>query len=121
MCVNCVDLLPSFYKPDIALTASLLYLQFLSLHVIPNQALDTNSLTDGLSLPTLLMGQNLTVSRTAEGIRLGSPGRTGAKVIDADHEVYGGFVHIIDAILVPSIVAPNGESLKRYDVIKLGE
>jgi len=79
--------------PSGALTDILLY------HVVGGNALSTD-LVDGQSIMTLSDGNTVDVSITADGVFIG-----GAEVIVADIQTDNGVVHVLDAVLLPSLDA----------------
>jgi hypothetical protein len=79
--------------PEGLLTNILLY------HVVAGAAMSAD-LSDGQVITTLL-GQNITVTINAEGVFINE-----SKVIVADIEASNGVVHVIDAVLVPTIEPP---------------
>lgn len=78
----------------------------LSYHVVPGVAAKAADLSDRQVLPTLLEGQNITVSLMEGQVMLLSPGAAPATVITPDVEAgdsVGSIVHIIDGVLVPEM------------------
>ncbi|WP_347841400.1 fasciclin domain-containing protein [uncultured Draconibacterium sp.] len=76
-------------EPGGQLTDILLY------HVVAAKAM-SGSLMDGQKIETVL-GQNLTVTASSEGVFI-----NGAEVTVADIEATNGVVHVIDAVLLPT-------------------
>ena len=70
----------------------------LQLHVVGSRALSTQ-LTNGLLLPTLLTGRNLSVSLTG-GVRVTGPSNF-ATVVAADIIAKNGVIHAVDRVLLP--------------------
>lgn len=79
----------------------------LTYHVVPGVAAKAADLSDGLVLPTLLEGANVTVSIPAAGeVLVLSPGAPPARVIQADvpsGDAQGSIIHVIDGVLVPEL------------------
>ncbi|KAL4432870.1 hypothetical protein ABPG77_008196 [Micractinium sp. CCAP 211/92] len=79
----------------------------LTYHVVPGVAAKAADLSDGLVLPTLLEGANVTVSIPAPGeVLVLSPGAPPARVIQADvpsGDAQGSIIHVIDGVLVPEL------------------
>lgn len=80
--------------------------QFLQVHVVPNVSLQAADLKTGDSLPTLLMGQALTIM-AEDGVVVVSPSASSANVVEADINVCNGVVHVINGVLVPGLVVPT--------------
>ena len=77
------------------LVAMPVFWDVLQYHVVGAEAYSTD-LSDGQEIETLL-GENLTVSITADGVFINN-----AQVIVADLTADNGVVHVIDAMLIPS-------------------
>jgi transforming growth factor-beta-induced protein len=84
--------------PTGALADVLLY------HVVSGQSLSTD-LSNGQVIPTLL-GQNVTISINANGVFVNN-----AQVIVADLQAENGVVHVIDAVLTPTVSVDEMESI----------
>lgn len=79
----------------------------LTYHVVPGVAALAGDLSDGLVLPTLLQGANVTVSIPAAGeVLVLSPGAPPSRVIQADvaaGDAVGSIIHVVDGVLVPEL------------------
>ncbi|AXJ02402.1 transforming growth factor-beta-induced protein [Cyclonatronum proteinivorum] len=67
-------------------------------HVLDTRVL-SGDITDGIEVPTLLEGQNLTVNVVDGNVVING----NATVIAADVEGRNGVIHVIDAVLVPEL------------------
>lgn len=65
-------------------------------HVASGETLSTD-LTNGQTIPTLLVGEALTVSIAASTVEVNS-----ATVTQADLQASNGVIHVVDAVLVPA-------------------
>lgn len=73
--------------------------RILEYHVVPSVARSTD-LSDGLEVGTVLTDESVTVSITGDAVMINS-----ANVTTANVEAVNGVVHIVDAVLVPSLEA----------------
>ena len=84
--------------PQGDLTTVLLY------HVLSGTVLSSD-LSDGLAAPTL-QGEDVTVTISTDGVFIND-----AQVVLADIETDNGVVHVLDAVLVPSILSDVDEAV----------
>ena len=66
--------------------------------------LETNAV-DGVMTYQTLQGGSLSLERTAEGVFVSDPSGTRARVVTPDLNRGNGVLHVIDAVLTPSVVA----------------
>ncbi|MFY0599967.1 MAG: fasciclin domain-containing protein [Cyclobacteriaceae bacterium] len=74
--------------------------RLLQYHVISGTAAMSSGLTDGQTVGTLLTGEEVTVSVDGSSVSIDAAG-----VAMADVEAVNGIIHIVDAVLVPSLEA----------------
>ena len=72
-------------------------------HVVAGR-LETNAV-DGVMTYQTLQGGSLSLERTAEGVFVSDPSGTRARVVTPDLNRGNGVLHVIDAVLTPSVVA----------------
>lgn len=78
----------------------------LGFHVVPAVAF-AEDLADGEQTLTTLSGQELTVTKSSMGVSVTDANGTTYNVVTADVGIANGVVHVIDGVLLPSIVLPN--------------
>jgi len=78
----------------------------LGFHVVPAVAFAAD-LADGEQSFETLAGQNLTVTKTGDGVTVTDANGTTYNVVTADVAIDNGVVHVIDGVLLPSIDLPN--------------
>ncbi len=74
--------------------------RILSYHVISGAAIASTDLSDGQTAGTLLTGESINVSISGSSVAINS-----SNVVSADVNAVNGIVHIVDAVLVPSLEA----------------
>lgn len=74
----------------------------LTFHVVPATAFSFDLAEGPQSVPTLA-GENLTVTRTAEGVTVTDVAGTVYNVVAADVAIQNGVVHVIDGVVIPTL------------------
>ena len=74
--------------------------RILSYHVVAGNALASTDLSDGQTANTTLTGESIAVSISGSTVQINS-----SNVITADVQGSNGIVHVVDAVLVPSLEA----------------
>lgn len=74
----------------------------LGFHVVPAVAFSTD-LSEGAQTFTTLSGQDITVTRTGTSVTVTDANGNVANVTIADVEIENGVVHVIDAVLLPTL------------------
>jgi len=74
--------------------------RLLQYHVVSGSALQSSGLSNGDTAPTLLTDESVTVSVNGSDIDINS-----SNVTTADVSIVNGVVHVLDAVLVPSLEA----------------
>ncbi|WP_373520621.1 fasciclin domain-containing protein [Aquiflexum sp.] len=74
----------------------------LTYHVVPAVAFSFDLAEGPQSVPTLA-GENLTVTRTTEGVTVTDTNGTTYNVIAADVAIANGVVHVIDGVVLPTL------------------
>ncbi len=85
-------------------------------HHVVNEVAYSASLSDGQSIPTLL-GEDVTVGIDGEVVTITSSTGVSAEVIVADIVASNGVVHVIDAVLVPTVV--NVDNLEAVNELRV--
>ncbi len=67
----------------------------LSYHVVPDQALTSSDLEDGMTLNTV-QGDTLEVTVQGDQVMVGD-----ATIVQADQRASNGVLHVIDSVLMP--------------------
>ena len=74
----------------------------LGFHVVPAVAF-AGDLEDGDNVFTTLAGQDITVTKTSEGVTVTDSAGNISNVVAADVAIENGVVHVIDGVLLPSL------------------
>ncbi|MEQ8238515.1 MAG: fasciclin domain-containing protein [Cyclobacteriaceae bacterium] len=91
------DLLPVIGQTSYADVPKDVIERILKYHVVTAAAVESSALSDEQVIATFLEGESVTVSLDA-GVSI-----NGASVVAADIEASNGIVHVVDAVLVPSL------------------
>ncbi|GAA5029499.1 hypothetical protein GCM10011506_17880 [Marivirga lumbricoides] len=78
----------------------------LGFHVVPATAFAAD-LPDGDETFTTLIGQDITVNKSADGVTVTDANGNTYNVEQADVEIANGVVHIIDGVLLPELTYPT--------------
>ncbi|MBV6645316.1 MAG: fasciclin domain-containing protein [Cyclobacteriaceae bacterium] len=74
--------------------------RILQYHVVSGTAAKSSDLTDGQSIPTLLADESVTVTISGSNVQIDD-----ANVTSPNIEAVNGIIHVVDAVLVPSLEA----------------
>lgn len=74
----------------------------LTFHVVPAEAFSFDLAEGAQTVPTLA-GENLTVTRTADGVTVTDAAGSTYNVVVADVAIQNGVVHVIDGVVLPNL------------------